>query len=146
MGFFDKIKQGLEKTRRQMGGLFAEFSGENEEFYDELEEPLIIADAGAATAEKAVGRLREKVRSESLRGQDEVRAALADKGVPLLVEGATNQIFPILPDAWLAALQRDFVFTYQCRVDETHSAVRICTSWATQPAHVQALKAALAAL
>ena len=78
MGFFDKIKQGLEKTRRQMGGLFAEFSGENEEFYDELEEALIIADAGAATAEKAVGRLREKVRSESLRGQDEVRAALVD--------------------------------------------------------------------
>ena len=78
MGFFDKIKQGLEKTRRQMGGLFAEFSGENDEFYDELEEALIIADAGAATAEKAVGRLREKVRSESLRGQDEVRAALVD--------------------------------------------------------------------
>ena len=78
MGFFDKIKQGLEKTRRQMGGLFAEFSGENEEFYDELEEALIIADAGAATAEKAVERLREKVRSESLRGQDEVRAALVD--------------------------------------------------------------------
>ena len=50
MGLFDKIKQGLEKTRRQMGGLFAEFSGENEEFYDELEEALIIADAGAATA------------------------------------------------------------------------------------------------
>ena len=28
MGFFDKIKQGLEKTRRQMGGLFADFTGE----------------------------------------------------------------------------------------------------------------------
>ena len=36
MGFFDKIKKGLEKTRRQMGGLFAEFTGENEEFYEEL--------------------------------------------------------------------------------------------------------------
>ena len=62
MGFFDKIKKGLEKTRRQMGGLFAEFTGENEEFYDELEESLILADAGAATAAKAVERLREKVR------------------------------------------------------------------------------------
>ena len=29
MGFFDKIKAGLEKTRRQMGGVFAEFTGEN---------------------------------------------------------------------------------------------------------------------
>ena len=78
MGFFDKIKKGLEKTRRQMGGLFAEFTGENEEFYDELEESLILADAGAATAAKAVERLREKVRDESLRGQDEVRAALVE--------------------------------------------------------------------
>ncbi len=78
MGFFDKIKQGLEKTRRQMGGLFAEFTGENEEFYDELEESLIMADAGAATAEKAVEKLRAKVREESLRGQEEVRAALVD--------------------------------------------------------------------
>lgn len=78
MGFFDKIKKGLEKTRRQMGGLFAEFTGENEEFYDELEESLIMADAGAATAEKAVEKLRAKVREESLRGQEEVRAALVD--------------------------------------------------------------------
>lgn len=40
MGFFDKIKQGLEKTRRQMGGLFAEFTGENEEFLRSLRRPL----------------------------------------------------------------------------------------------------------
>ena len=78
MGFFDKIKQGLEKTRRQMGGLFAEFTGENEEFYDELEEALIMADSGADTAFQAVAELREKVRNDSLRGRDEVKAALAD--------------------------------------------------------------------
>ena len=76
MGFFDKIKKGLEKTRRQMGGLFAEFTGENEEFYEELEDSLILADAGAAAASRAVAQLREKVRDESLLGQDEVRAAL----------------------------------------------------------------------
>ena len=69
MGFFDKIKKGLEKTRRQMGGLFAEFTGENEEFYEELEDSLILADAGAAAASRAVAQLREKVRDESLRGR-----------------------------------------------------------------------------
>ncbi|MFR5888498.1 MAG: signal recognition particle receptor subunit alpha [Oscillospiraceae bacterium] len=62
MGFFDKIKAGLEKTRRQMGGVFAEFTGENEEFFDELEEALIVADAGADTAFKAVSSLRDMVR------------------------------------------------------------------------------------
>ena len=66
MGFFDKIKAGLEKTRRQMGGVFAEFTGENEEFFDELEEALIVADAGADTACKAVSSLRDMVRERSL--------------------------------------------------------------------------------
>ena len=78
MGFFDKIKQGLEKTRRQMGGLFAEFTGENEEFFEELEDSLILADAGADTAMKAVEELRERVRANALRGADEVKGALVD--------------------------------------------------------------------
>ena len=70
MGFFDKIKQGLEKTRRQMGGLFAEFTGENEEFFEELEDSLILADVGADTAMKAVEELRERVRTNGLRGAE----------------------------------------------------------------------------
>ena len=78
MGFFDKIKAGLEKTRRQMGGVFAEFTGENEEFYDELEEALILADSGADTAFKAVSALREKVREEGLIGKTEIKAALVE--------------------------------------------------------------------
>lgn len=78
MGFFDKIKQGLEKTRRQMGGLFADFAGENEEFFEELEDSLIMADAGAETAMRAVGDLRNVVRDNGLRGPEEVKGALVD--------------------------------------------------------------------
>ena len=78
MGFFDKIKQGLEKTRRQMGGLFADFTGENEEFFEELEDSLIMADAGAETAMRAVGDLRNVVRDNGLRGPEEVKDALVD--------------------------------------------------------------------
>lgn len=78
MGFFDKIKQGLEKTRRQIGSAFAEFAGENAAFYDELEESLILADAGVETSAAAVARLREKVREDSLIGADEVKSALVD--------------------------------------------------------------------
>ena len=88
MGFFDKIKAGLEKTRRQMGGVFAEFTGENEEFYDELEEALIVADSGADTAFKAVSALREKVRDEGLIGKAEIRAALVDILTELLSVGS----------------------------------------------------------
>ena len=88
MGFFDKIMAGLEKTRRQMGGVFAEFTGENEEFYDELEEALIVADSGADTAFRAVAALREKVREEGLRGRTEINAALVEILTELLSVGS----------------------------------------------------------
>ena len=88
MGFFDKIKAGLEKPRRQMGGVFAEFTGENEEFYDELEEALIVADSGADTAFRAVAALREKVREEGLRGRTEINAALVEILTELLSVGS----------------------------------------------------------
>ena len=88
MGFFDKIKAGLEKTRRQMGGVFAEFTGENEEFYDELEEALIVADSGADTAFKAVSALREKVRDKGLIGKAEISAALVEILTELLSVGS----------------------------------------------------------
>jgi len=82
MGFFDKIKEGLSKTRKNMGvswnAAVAEFTGENEEFYEELEESLILADAGAETAMESVERLRELVRERGLRGGEAVRGALRE--------------------------------------------------------------------
>lgn len=69
----------------------------------------------------------------------ELRRALTNAGYPFLVENPTNQIFAILPDEKLEALQKDYVFCYQQRVDATHSAVRICTSWATDRENVRKL-------
>ena len=57
MGFFEKSKMELKKTRAAMantlGGIFASFSGANEEFYEELEESMILADIGVETSCKA---------------------------------------------------------------------------------------------
>jgi len=82
MGFFDKIKQGLTKTRANMSAsmnsMFAAFSGENEEFFDELEETLILADSGVDTALDSVEELREVVRDRGLRGGEEVKGALSE--------------------------------------------------------------------
>lgn len=82
MGFFDKIKQGLTKTKNnmsvKMNNMFAGFTGENEEFYDELEESLILSDAGVETATEAVEKLRELVRQRGLRGGEEVRGAFSE--------------------------------------------------------------------
>ena len=70
---------------------------------------------------------------------DKIRATLSELQYPLLVEGTTNQIFPILPDDLLERLQMNFTFTEQERVDASHRAVRFCTSWATAPDAVDAL-------
>lgn len=70
---------------------------------------------------------------------DKLRAAFAQAGYSFLVENKTNQLFPILPDKKLAALSEKYSFSYQKRVDQTHSAVRFCTSWATREEDVESL-------
>ncbi len=67
-------------------------------------------------------------------------------GFPLLAESPTNQQFPILPDAALERLAEKYVYSYWARVDGTHSAVRLCTSWATTDENAAALCADLRAL
>ena len=82
MSFFEKIKNGLARTKQSMtvsmNNLFSSFTGENEEFFDDLEETLILADAGVETAEKAVERLREVVHERGLRGGAEVQGAFVE--------------------------------------------------------------------
>ena len=80
MGFFDKIKAGLSKTRdalsNTLGSVFTGFSEIDDDFYDELEECLILADLGVDTAIKAVSALRKTVREQHLKTTEEARAAL----------------------------------------------------------------------
>ncbi len=79
------------------------------------------------------------VAAQADRLADQIRDCLESLHVPMLVENTTNQIFPILPDVVLAKLAEKYVFSEQCRVDDTHRAVRICTSWATTKENVDAL-------
>ncbi|MGE4483993.1 MAG: signal recognition particle-docking protein FtsY [Oscillospiraceae bacterium] len=81
MGFFDKILQGLSKTKKsmtnQLTGIIASFTGANETFYEELEETLILADLGVKTATDAVDQLREITKREGYRTGEEISEALA---------------------------------------------------------------------
>ena len=65
MGFFDKIKQGLAKTRNALSNtldqVFTGYDEIDDDFYDELEETLILADLGVDTATKVVAELRDRV-------------------------------------------------------------------------------------
>ncbi len=74
---------------------------------------------------------------------DQLRAVFCELGYPFLVPGVTNQLFPILPDKVLDQLAEGYVFCEQERIDESHRAVRFCTSWATTQEAVDALCADL---
>ena len=93
MGFFDKIKEGLAKTRDalsdSLGSVFSGFSEIDDDFYDELEESLILADLGVDTACKAVERLRKSVREKHLKTTEEARTALKEILVDMLNVGDT---------------------------------------------------------
>ena len=82
MGFFSKIKEGLKKTKdnvtKQINSAIASFTGANEEFFEDLEEILILADVGVETSTNAVDRLREVTKENRLTTSEEIKGALAD--------------------------------------------------------------------
>ena len=84
-----------------------------------------------------------KIAKHADRLADLLRQQLEALEVPFLVPGVTNQLFPILPDDVLAELSKKYVFCEQERVDDSHRAVRFCTSWATREEAVEALCADL---
>ena len=94
MGFFDKIKAGMAKTRdalsNTLGSVFSGFSEIDDDFYDELEESLILADLGVETSGKAVEALRKAVREQHLKTTEEAKTALKDILVDMLNVGDTE--------------------------------------------------------
>ena len=92
MGFFDKIFSGLSKTRNNMEELEELFQGyapDSEDFYDELEELLVLSDVGAATAERVVYLMRKKTWEDRFRKGEEARRGLIQVLTKLLDAGDT---------------------------------------------------------
>ena len=92
MKFFEKIKSGLSKTRKNLTGLLDSFTGANDEFFDELEESLILADMGAELAVSTVDALRERAKHEGLHGGEEIRAALKESLTATLAEAGETRL------------------------------------------------------
>ena len=82
MGFFDKLKAGLAKTKNAVFGQVNEvvksFRKVDEELLEELEEVMICADMGAATTERVIDELRDRIKSERIKDAEDVKAALAE--------------------------------------------------------------------
>ncbi len=80
MGFFERLKEGLGKTRETLKGavdnVFVAFSNIDDDLYDELEEALILADLGGETAMEIVEELRERVKSKRINEPEVAKSEL----------------------------------------------------------------------
>ncbi len=86
MGFFEKIKQGLRKTRESIGAMLSSiFSGRrvDEDLMDELEEVLILADLGIECTDKVMTELRARIKEKRIEESEAVRDELREilKGI-----------------------------------------------------------------
>ena len=98
-GFFEKLRAGLKKTRDNW---FDSLFGEDritEEFYEELEEAMILADMGAATASELIEALKEQVKTRKLKTCADTKQALIELSAGRVETGA-----PFVPDTAPAAL------------------------------------------
>ena len=80
MGFFDKLKNGLSKTKtsfnEKINNVFSTFRKVDEDLLEKLEEALIMSDVGMETSERIIAELRNKVKKEKIEDADQVKEAL----------------------------------------------------------------------
>ena len=83
MGFFDKLKNGLTKTKQifdeKINNVFSSFRRVDEDFLDELEEALIMSDIGMETSVKIISNLRDRIKREKIQEPEDVKKALREE-------------------------------------------------------------------
>ncbi|MFR5765418.1 MAG: signal recognition particle-docking protein FtsY [Clostridia bacterium] len=83
MGFFDKLKQGLSKTKssfdEKINNVFSNFRKVDEELLEELEEALIMSDVGVETSTKIISNLRDRIKKGKIEDEQDVRQALREE-------------------------------------------------------------------
>lgn len=88
MGFFDKLKQGLSKTKEsfneKINNVFSNFRKVDEEFLEELEEAIILSDIGIETSAKIISILRERVKKEKIEDEEQVKRTLREEMIKIL--------------------------------------------------------------
>ena len=90
MSFFEKLKQGLTRTKEAITGkvneVFSNFRKVDENLLEELEEALILSDVGAETAMKIVDNLRKRIKLEKIEDSEKVKEALKEEIYKILTE------------------------------------------------------------
>ena len=95
MGFFDKLKQGLTKTKEsindKINNVFSNFRKVDEELLEELEEALIMSDMGVETSTQIISNLREKIKKEKIEESEQVKEALREE-IEKILEKCDNSL------------------------------------------------------
>ena len=95
MGFFDKLKQGLTKTKEsindKINNVFSNFRKVDEELLEELEEALIMSDIGIETSTKIISNLRDKIKKEKIEDEEQVKEALREE-IEKILEKCDNSL------------------------------------------------------
>ena len=83
MGFFEKLKQGMNKTKsafdEKINNVFKSFRKVDEDFLDELEEILIMSDIGVDTSVEIINNLRNRIKKEKIQDEEDVKRALREE-------------------------------------------------------------------
>lgn len=105
MGFFDKLKEGLGKTKQtlneKINDVFANFRKVDEDLLDELEEALIMSDIGIETSTKIIDELRIRIKKENIQDEEDVRRVLKEEMIKLLDAGDTSLNISTVPSVIL---------------------------------------------
>lgn len=95
MGFFDKLKQGLSKTKdsinEKINDVFSNFRKVDEDFLEELEEALIMSDIGIETSTKIIDNLRTRIKKEKIEDEEQVKEALREE-IKKILEISDNSL------------------------------------------------------
>ena len=131
----DDLKPDFRYCIKQHGGMLAKGRLLGEQF-------LALLDGEDGSGSSLYFTMARHADAQAMR----IRAAFEAKGCKLLHDSPTNQQFFVLPDEWYDKLAETYAMTHMGKPDKHHTAVRVCTSWATKDEAVEQLAADVAAL
>ena len=124
----DDLKPDFRYCLKQHGGMLAKGRLLGEQF-------LALLDGEDGSGSSLYFTMAKKADEQALR----IRAAFEAKGCKVLHDSPTNQQFFVLPDEWYDKLAETYAMTHMGKPDKPHTAVRVCTSWATKDEAVEQL-------
>ena len=96
MGFFDKLKKGLSKTKNsfeeKINNVFSTFRKVDEDLLEELEEVLIMSDVGVETSTKIINNLRDRIKKQKIEDAEDVKQALREE-IQTILDSVDNSLY-----------------------------------------------------